>query len=291
MDQSKNTEQWYSKLFRVFNSAVCFSLAYLLLTYAFWFATGFASRIYKFDAKVYYYGIKFILNNHSWTATKVTLIYLAGPVFCLIAGLIARVAFRESKKEKTMISVFLLWLSIIGSCIFVAQGIVAILGAYQYQSSYYHGLAVVLSWWRVPMFVIYLIGAGCIALLIYFAINYARPFLLFSYSYSKVNKLSRRRKYFFETAMAPFVLGAFITSLVTMTMSLPYNVNMPVHVIYLSVIAFALIVAWYALSYIEVLKGDISRFKSLQQPNLVFVIFLGAVWVFIYFSFRGMWVS
>ena len=291
MDQGKNTEQWYSKLFRMLNSAICFSVAYILFTYAFWFATGFAGRLFKFDAFVYYYGIKFLLNNHSWDSGKVTLIYMTGPVFCLVLGLVCLFFYKKMESNKTMLNVFLVWAFVIGTGIFVGQGVVAVLGTYNYQSDYYQGLSVVYSWWKLPVFMIYVLNIPLLLLFLYFAINYARPFLLFAYSYAKVNKLSRRRKYFFETAIVPFVLGAVFTGMVTVTMDLPVHVNIPMHIIYMCVMGAALVLAWFSISYVEVLKKDITRFKSFQTPNLAFAVLLGIVLVLVYISFRGVYIA
>ncbi|MDB5281616.1 MAG: hypothetical protein JWO06_691 [Bacteroidota bacterium] len=292
MDQSRTTEQWYSKLFRVLNSAICFTLAYIIFTYLFWFVTGFVGRACKFDAFVYYFGVKFILNNHVWNKTSVALVYSAGPVFSLMLGLFCLYIYKKVKDAKSLLNVFLIWCFIIGTGIFLSQGVIAILGTYNYKSDYYHGLSVVFSWWKLPVIFIYLLDIPFALLFLYLSVNYARPFLLFAYSFSKVNKLPRRRKYFFETAIVPFAVGAFATSLTTLTHpQLPRHVNIPVHIVYMSVIGAALLLAWYAISFIDVLKTDVTRFKSFQAPNIAFAVLLGIAWLFVYITFRGIYIS
>jgi hypothetical protein len=286
LDQQKQgSEQWHSKLFRVVNSAVCFSLAYILFTYGFWFATAISAHRLKFDSLVYYYGIKFLLNGHSWDKAKVALVYSSGSLFVLALGLFCFLLYNMMRKVETLVNVLLLWGFVIGTCIFVAQGLLICLGTYNYTSPYYQNFAVMLSWWRTPMTVAYALIIPFIILFFYFSINYGRSFLIFSYSFAKVNKLSRRRRFFFETALVPYAIGALVTSALT------YPMNLPVHIIYLVTIGSALLLAWYSLSYVKVLKYELVRYQTLQRPGLVFIMLLGLLCTLVLFAFRGVYFS
>ncbi|HWB63681.1 MAG TPA: hypothetical protein VG603_09245 [Chitinophagales bacterium] len=280
----KNTEQWNSKLSRIVNSAACFTLAYIFFTYVQWFAMAFAGHRYKFGSFIYYYGVKFIMSSN-WDRGKVTFIYLIAPFTVFIMALVFLFIYASLRRVKTIVNLFFLWGFVIGTCIFTAQGLMLLLGAYHYDSPYYQHFAVALAWWRAPKFAIYLLSLLLAAMFFYFAINYGKPFLVFAYSFAKVNKLTRRRKYFFETAMVPFVVGAFITSALT------YPMNMSVHGLYLGVIGFALVVTWYTLSYADMLKADVLRYKSLQTPSIPLMLTLIIVCAVVYVTFRGVFLG
>ncbi|MFN8321496.1 MAG: hypothetical protein U0T74_02445 [Chitinophagales bacterium] len=284
--EQKGKEQWYNKLFRIINSAVCFSLAYIILTLADWLAMGLVGKLFfKFDVFVHYYGLRFILAGQYWTKLRVTLVYGTGPFFFLVAGLFCLYIYDKLKQYPSQLNLFLYWGFVIGSSLFAAQGAVAALGAGEYNSPYYQGFSVVLAWWKVPIFVSYILLVPFAALMVYFAVNYGRPFLVFSFSYTKVNKLSRRRQYFLETAIMPFVIGALITTLVT------FPLNIFVHAVYLFCIGLALLISWLALFYIEIPKDDVLKYKSLQQLNFTFLFFLSILIGFVMLTWKGIYLS
>ncbi len=284
MDPKKNSEQWYDKLFRVINSAICFSLAYIVFTYTFWLVTAMAARAYKFDSFIYYYGIKFMINSH-WDKSKIDLVYSAGPVYSLVFGLTCFILYSVLRSVQTLFNLFLLWGFVIGTSIFAAQGIIMCLGLYNYTSPFYQNFAVVLSWWRASTWVAYALCFPFALIFLYFSLNYGKYFLVFSYSFSKINKLSRRRKYFFETALVPFALGGLITTFIT------YPMNLQIHTLYLSVIGAALAISWYLLSYSNVLKYELVRYTSLQVPNFFFMLVLIVVCLLVYVTFGGIYFS
>ena len=282
----KGKEQWYNKLFRMLNSAVCFSLAYIVLTYVDWFVMGLVGKLlFKFDVFVHYYGLRFILAGQYWSKLKVTLVYGSGPMFFLIAGLVCLYIYDKLKEYPTQLNLFLYWCFVIGTSLFASQAAIAALGAGEYNSPYYQGFSVVLAWWKAPNIVSYILVVPFALLLIYFAVNYTRPFLHFSFSYARVNKLSRRRRYFLETAMVPFVIGALITTIVT------FPLNIFVHAVYLFTIGIALIVSWLAMFYIEIPKDDVLKYKSLQQLNFTFVFFLALAIGFVMLTWKGIYLS
>ena len=283
--EQRNREPWYSKLFRIFNSAICFSLAYILFTQVSWFMMGLVGKFFKFDSFIYYFGIKFILNNHTWTRLKVSLVYITAPFTFLIAGLLCLYFFDKLKNIKSLLNVFFLWGFVVGSVVFASQGIIAALGAGEYNSPYYQNFAVVYAWLHMPDVIVYGFAVPFMALLVYFSVNYARLFLLFAFSYTKVNKLTRRRKYFMEVAILPFFIGALITSVVTFPM------NIFVHGVYLMMIGLSLLIAWVALFYIEIMKDSVVKYKTLQTPNIVFLFLLIVLVTFVVVTWKGVYLS
>ncbi len=285
--EHRGREVWYSKLFRIFNSAICFSIAYIAITQLYWVSMALVAKLFKFDSFIYYYGIKFMLNDQSWNHRNISLIYGTGPVFALMAGLLCLLFFYKLKRIPSLLNVLFLWGFVIGTGIFSTQALIASLGMNNYDSDFYQNLAVVFTWLKIPAFLVYLLNIPFAFMLIYFAANSGKPFLSLSFSYGKVNKLSRKRRYFFETVIVPFLLGGLITTVLTFPM------NLSIHLLYLAVIAVQLLIAWYMLVHIEVLKEDVLRLKSLQvlNPFLVFFLVLAIItvlvtWKGLYFSFN-----
>jgi hypothetical protein len=293
--ERKHSEEWQSRASRTLNSTACFSMAYVILTYLLWLTTGLTGMLYKFDSIVYYYGIKFILNDHAWSRQKVAMVYSSGTLIMLILAMLAVFLFRRMKKIRTMLNVFFLWIFIIGISIFMSQFIIAAFGLYHYNSIFYQGLAVSFAWLRIPLSVVYVLNALVVLFIIYMGVNCARPFLIFSFSFSKVNNLARRRKYFFEIALVPYILG----SLITIVAIFPKDITAKnilillasTHLIYLGVIGCILGIGWLSLSYIEMAKQDLARYKSLQIPNVIVILFMIISWATIYVTFRGLYLS
>jgi len=291
----KHSEEWQSRLARTTNSAACFAFVYSMLTYFLWLFTGLAGRLFKFDSFVYYYGIKFILNTRSWSTGKVVFIYSAAPLFIFSMALLCIFLYNKMKDIRTLLNLFFLWVFIIGSSIFLAQFVIASLGIYHYDSLYYQGFAVVFAWLKLPMWLIYLFNVLVFIFIIYLGINSARLFLVFSFSFSKVNNLARRRKYFFETALAPFILGSLLTIVAIFPKDLAAkNVLIllgSTHIIYLAIMGLILGIGWLSLSYLEIGKQELVRYKSLQLPNVILIILTISSWAYIYVTFRGVYLS
>jgi hypothetical protein len=284
MQEPKGPETWGSKLSRIVNSTVCFSLAYITFTYLFWLVTALSGKLYGFHAFVYYYGVKFMLFNNIWTRLKITVIYTSGPFMLLVLGLLCIYLYDKLKNVKTVLNLFFVWGFVTGTCMFTAQGIIAALGTDEFHyNPFYQNLSVVFAWCRVPNFMIYLLTIPFLILLTFFAVNYVRPFLRFAYSFAKVNKESRKKKYFIETVAVPFVLGCLITTAAT------YPNNLIIHALYLMVIGFALLISWAALHYIEIQRDDLLKYKSLQSPSVIFIFLLVCAFMFIYIAGRGIY--
>ncbi|MFM2305763.1 MAG: hypothetical protein RLZZ367_432 [Bacteroidota bacterium] len=285
MLDTKGKEQWYDKLIRIINSTVCFVLAYAVITFGGFFSMAMVGKIFKFDANVYYFGIRFMLNGNKWSRLKVTLIYSSYAFFALLFGLFMLYIFDRVKRKPAVLNVFLLWSFVIGTAMFAAQGLIASFGANEFNSPFYQNFAVVFAWWFLPPPFVYATNVFFVVLLLYFSINYPKMFLSFSYSFSKVNKSSRRRRYFVETAVVPFIIGAVATTAITFPM------NMFVHGIYLFIIGVALLISWIALFYLEIMKDDVLKYKVLQTPGFVIPILLAGFIAFIKYFWRGIFIS
>lgn len=281
----RGREVWHQKLFRIINSAICFSLAYIVLTQLFWFSMGLMGKFFEFDAFVYYYGIKFMLHQHYWNRLNVALIFSAGSILCLVLGLLGLGFFDRVKTTRNLVNVFFLWLFVAGCSMFCAQMVIASLGYGQYNSPLYQNFAIVFAWLRIPAALVYILNLPFAILLAYFAVNSCKPFLSLASSYTKVNKLSRRRRFYLETLVVPFIIGAFITTALTF----PFNIF--AHTIYMGVIAVFLFMGWYALAYVEVMRDDVLKFKGLQALNPVIILVLAAAIAAVVITWEGIYLA
>lgn len=280
-----NKEKWYSRLFRILNSTFCFTIAYTLITYGGYFAMGMVGKIFGFDANIYYYGIRFILNNQKWAKLKITFIFSTYPFTALLFGLLMLYLYSKAKEIKSIFNLFFVWCFVIGASMFVSQGLMASLGANEFNSPFYQHFAVVFAWWYMPQPFVYMLNLPFVVLFLYFTIHYPKMFLRFSYSYSKVNKVSRRRKYFIEVAVVPFIVGGVATSILTFPM------NIFVHALYLMFIGLSLLLGWVALHYIQVMKDDVLRYNSLQKFNYFLLVATIVVMGYVVMTWEGVYLS
>ncbi len=291
MLDTKGKEQWSDKLIRIINSTVCFTLAYAVINFGGFFSMAMVGKFFGMAANIYYFGIRFMLNGNKWTKMKVSLIYSAYPVFALLFGLAMLYIFDRIKRKPALLNVFLVWAFVIGTSIFTAQGIIASVGVSEFNSPFYQNFAVVFSWWFLPAHFVYATNVLFAVLLLFFSVNYPKLFLSFSYSFSKVNKSSRRRRYFLETAIVPFILGALLTTAILFDKTALARYHIFVHIIYLMIIGISLLISWVALLYLEILKDDVLKYKVLQSFGFVMLFMLACFIGFIKIYWRGIFIS
>jgi hypothetical protein len=284
MNILQSTEKWTERTARAINSTVCFCLAYITVTVAFWFSMSGTAAFFKFNSFVYYYGIRILLNHGRWDKLNVTFIFSTGPIAALLVGLFGAFLFSQLKHIKSVLNVYFAWLFVVGGTIFSVQALIASLGANEYNSPFYQNFAVALAWWRIPKGGVYFLNIPFAAVFVFFATNYPRLFLQFAYSYTKVNKLSRKRKYYMDIVLVPFLIGAVGVTALT------FPENMFVHLTYILGILIALLIGFVSVTYIDILKDEALRYKNLQQVSFGMIILLGLAVAGIILTWSGIFV-
>lgn len=265
----RNSEKWQSKLSRMLNSAVAFSIAYLIMMTGFHLTMAVMGKVFGFYSSTYYYGAKFIINHNYWTKLSVFFVYTSGTLFVTIFGIICGVLFFKLKERHYVFNMIFLWGMVIASSVVAAQGLIINLGAEQYISPFYQNLTVVLAWLHIPIFFYYVLAVILFAFGAFCAVYVCKPFLTLSYSYSKVNKLQRKQKYFFETAIIPFVVASM--GLLAFT----FPLNMWINIVYVFFIGISLLLGFFALPFFEVKTDEILRYKTLQEASIgIFIVLL-----------------
>lgn len=297
--RSSKSEKNISKAGRIFNSTVAYICTYAIFDYVYFLAPALMAKVFNFSATVYFYGNRFDLKGQEWTRLKITFVFISGLIAGLLLTGVCTFLFSKYKGKGILITLLTLWGSVVGCAFFCAQGMIANLGANVSLSPFYHHLSVVYSWFYTPDPIVYLFSIPFFALLVFVGYYVGKPFLSLSYSYSKVNKPSRKRKYFLETAIVPFILGSL---LILIFILLVYDNdsqsgnNWLNKFLQLTTLNFAFIfilllmaLAWTHVQDISV--DSVLRLKTLQTPNLFLVGVLAIVVIFLALVYKGLLIS
>jgi hypothetical protein len=280
-DGKSKSEKLESKLYRMANSAMCFSIAYMLILYGYYFATAIMAKVFGLDPTVYYYGIKILLNKHHWSKFNVFFIYSFGTLYLALISMLCAVLFFKFKENLRTINLVFLWGSIIGFSMFCGQFVIAALGAQEYNSPFFQNLTVAFAWIYLPLPLIYILTIPAGALLCFLATKASKPLLTLAYSFSKVNKPMRKRKYFLETVIGPFLIGGLAVFLFT------FPLNIYLNLVYLLMIAIAIVVAFVIIPFQELQIDEVLRYKKLQDINISIVLVLGFLIAIFTLTWKG----
>lgn len=282
MDHLSGREQWNSKFFRVVNSALCSALAYLSVLFSCGATKSFTETLFQIKSNLMFYESFPVTNEPGvWYLKNILIIFTSGVLASLVLGLFGLFFFHRIKRFNIPFVLYFLWLYVWAIAMFCAQGLLALLGLEEYYSPYFNNFVVVLAWLRFPKILAYFLVPLSVAALTFLCFFSTRPFISVAYSYGKVNKLQKRRKFFFETAMVPFVMSAlFVTALIFPE---PFTFT---NLIYVGYAALAMIISWYLLFYIDVDREGIFRNEALQKFNSFIVLIFVLVLVVIHWKLQ-----
>ncbi|MCO5280055.1 MAG: hypothetical protein M9931_03240 [Chitinophagales bacterium] len=283
MEYLSKQEQWDSKFFRVLNSALCSIIAYLLVLFVCGAAKTYTGTFYDIKSTLYFFdSVPFSDNVATWYLKNVVIVYSSGIIAVVILGLLGLSLFHTLKRFDFPFSLFFLWLYFWASVILCAQGALALLGLEKYESPYYNNLVIVLAWLRVPQLLAYILVPASIALLTLSCYYSIRPFISMAYSYGKVNKLVRRRKYFFEIAGIPFIISALFVTAAIFPEHFTY-----VNIFYVLYGAISIVISWYLLFFRDVDREGVFKNFKLQKFNLFIAIFFCVVIALVLWKLDG----
>jgi len=279
-------EKFSSKASRVLNSAMSFVIAYMTIIFLYYLATALIGKIFGFDAHVYYYGVKFELGRHKWTRMNIFFVWGFGTIFTIILGGLFSFLFFQFKERIKLVNVVFLWGCVIAFSIVAAQGLLPCLQPGEYVSPFYQNLSVVFAWMFIPVPLLYIIGAFFIAFLMFFSIYTSKPFLCFSYSFSKVNKQERKRKYYFETVFLPYFLASgVILTFTYLTYQLQNFIYL--NLVYLFTIGMSLTVSFFVININDMKVDEVLRYKNLQKLSPALFITFVLMLIFFTITNRG----
>ena len=263
-----------------------FVIAYMFIMFFFYMTTALMGKVFGFEAHVFYYGVRFELGKQHWNRANVFFIWGFGTVFTAILGGLFSYLFFRYKNRILLINLFFLWGAVICFSFVSAQGLLPCLQPGEYVSPFYQNLSVVFAWFFVPIPILYVFGFIFMAFLAFFSIYTSKPFLCFSYSFSKVNKKSRKQKYYIETVVLPYIIASII--IITFTYNTYQLMNFIfLNVIYLGTIGISLIVSFFVININDMKVDEVMRYKTLQKTNTVLFVIFVFILSFFAITYRG----
>ncbi|MCW3128459.1 MAG: hypothetical protein JWO03_4117 [Bacteroidetes bacterium] len=270
---------------------MAFVIAYLIIMFFFYFSTAMMGKLFGFDAQVYYYGVKFQLGRHKWTTANVFWIWSFGTLFTVLLGAICTYLYNYFKEKVALGNLIAVWGAVIAFSIAAAQGLLPVLDSGNDHSPFYTNLSIVFNYWALPIPVLYIICIVFLILLAFVSTNISRSFLSFSYSFSKVNKRERKRKYYFETVIIPYILASGLLLLFFQETYRFIGFDMQ-NLVYLVVIGAALVFSMFIINISDIKSDDVLRYKNLQQLSaalfvimMILLVFLSVTWQGFYLPF------
>lgn len=198
-----------NKLLRILTTACVFSVMFILSMAMYHIVVGAFCNYFHLKAEFNFNGFIELESDYQyWSVKRITVIFLAGPLMCLITGIYFMYLFHSLMGTVNIIRYYLLWGGIAFINFFLVQLIASPFGAFDYKGGLYQGLSIVLAWWRfkglmlAPIAIITAIG------LFYFGYFSSNDFYKFSYS-SRINVVKRAKNLFLlEVYFLPILISA-----------------------------------------------------------------------------------
>ena len=262
-----------------------FVIAYMVVMFLFSLVTALVGKFFGFDANISYSGVRFDVGRHKWDRINVSVVWSIGTIFTTILGLVFYYLFSQFKSRLFLANLFFLWGAVISFSIVVAQGILPCIEPGE-QLACYTNLSVVFAWLSIPMPLVYIVSVISVAFMVFFSIYTSKPFLSFSYTFSKVNRTARKRKYYLETAIIPYILAS-IAILIFTGHTYP-TVNFYIqNQIYLLCIGLSIAISFLVINITDMKTEEVLRYKNLQTLNTPLFIILILILIFFTATNRG----
>lgn len=285
-DASNKKEKNSSKAGRLLNSAMAFVIAYLGILSLLCLSTALVGRIVGFDPQIYFYGIKFALGRHRWTTANAFWVWSSGTIITVLLGVLFARLYTSLRERPMLLNLVALWGAIIAYSVAAAQTLLPLLSGYDELSPFYTNLAIAFNFAGVPVWALYIICISAFVILLAGTAHSARSFLAFSYSFSKVNRRSRRRKYYLETAVLPFLLGSVVVFLFFRETYQFYNFNAQ-NLLYIGVIAIVVLLSLLLAGMSELSQDEVLRYKNLQQVNAALFVVMMLLMIMLAVGYQG----
>jgi uncharacterized membrane protein len=275
MEISNSGEKWDSKLFRILNSAMSFGVAYIILTAGSFLVRGLVAKMYNIKCTVYFYGIHFNADPKVWDRKNSVIVHSSGLMFIFFISLLSWGLLKKSSRLDSPLRLIFLWTFVIGICLFCSQFLSGALGVSDHNSPFGVDFAFALAWLNITPIIAFMLASAMAAIMGISTLFFVRQYLVLAFSYKKVYKLKARRKYFFETAMIPCLIGALFTT----TLIFPERFIF-IHFVQLAYLLTAMVICWYILFYVDIDYDSVSRHTSLEKVNFLLIILVVLATVF-----------
>ena len=185
------------------NSTAAYLLASILVFYINHVFTIIGAAIFGFDLSFDYNTIYYHIESYEWTADSVKLIFSAGPIMVLIAGIVSIIFFSKLSEETARIKILFLWIALVAFNYFFGGLLIGNL--------FKNGVGHVFNWMYMKDTEKMAIALFGLFSLVTIALLMARPVAMSTNSY--VNKLTENNFPFLITAqiIVPFILGTIMS--------------------------------------------------------------------------------
>ncbi|MEX1187838.1 MAG: hypothetical protein WED33_01170 [Bacteroidia bacterium] len=196
---------------RIINSAIAYLAAFTITYVSFNLVTALFAKRYHLFYKLFFFKVDFTQNYDLWTIDSVLKTFIAGPVFCLLAGTIALIVQKLYRKRPGIQKTFWLWLGIHYFNLFCAQVVLMPIkntGSQGINASFLGIVADYLYWEDFSKLIASILAT---LLLIFIGSLVAKPFIQITNSTLHVVKNENKIVYLFQTVLLPYIIGSAIS--------------------------------------------------------------------------------
>jgi hypothetical protein len=195
---------------RIINSTIAFLASYTVVYVSFQFVTALFAKRYNLFYKLFFFKVEYTQNWDYWQIEPVLKTFLAGPIFCLFAGIICFVIQNAVRKKPGIIKFFWLWLGV-NYLNFVGTQVILLPIKSGSENLHASNLGVVSTYlfWDDFTKIIFSIIASLLMIFVGFIAS--KPFIQTSNSTSFVYKNENKVVYLFHIVFLPYIIGSGIT--------------------------------------------------------------------------------
>jgi len=194
-----------TKPIRIINSTLMYILSFILLYFIQDFVTSIMASLHGAKPVMYYTSYKFSIKP-SLDDASIFLVYLAGPIVCLLIGLFSLKTFNKIKMHRSLLKVLLLWFGVNGFLMFIGQFTLTLMFPEKHLSSIFSHFKLDDDY-KIVVFVI------SVALLIFFGIKLTKYFMYLLNTKYYLKHGSKRKQYIYQVVVLPYIIGSLLCCL------------------------------------------------------------------------------
>lgn len=196
---------------RIINSAIAYLAAFTIVYVSFNVVTSLFAKRYHLFYKLFFFKVDFTQNYDLWTIEAVLKTFISGPVFCLLAGVVALIVQKLYRKRPGILKLFWLWLGVHFLNFFCAQLVLMPIkntGSQGINASYLGIVSDYLYWEDFSKLIASILATLA---LIFIGSVVSKPFIQVTNTTQHIFKNESRIIYLFQTVLLPYLIGSAIT--------------------------------------------------------------------------------
>lgn len=207
------------------NSTFLFLLAYILIFFLYNVATALAAFAFEIPTIIQYNDIAFLIKGVGWNSDSVKVVYSAGPLAALLAGIILIIVYNIVAEENGILRLLVLWM--------FAHSVVFFFGEIMMGSLFGRGFGYVLMYLYAKDTVMMVITVLCLIGIMALGFRFARLFVVSANIYFNELPAFYIRKFLAFQFILPFIAGNVVIYLVKLPGISPYEVTLNLTMVFL----------------------------------------------------------